>query len=52
MATWGGSTVDNMESIEEDEGGSGDGQEADDDDDECDDGQSYNSVEVIYLLLI
>ena len=31
MATWGGSTVDNLESIEEDEGNSGDGQEADDD---------------------
>ena len=30
MATWGGSTVDNLESIEEDEDGSGAGQEADD----------------------
>ena len=30
VATWGGSTADNMESIEEDENDSGDGQEADD----------------------
>ena len=42
MATWGGSTVDNMGSIDEDEGGSGDGQEADEDEDnaqQCDDGE-------------
>ena len=31
MATWGGSTADNLESIEEDENVSGDGQECDDD---------------------
>ncbi len=32
MATWGGSTVDNIESVEEDENVSGDGQECGDDD--------------------
>ena len=33
MATWGGSTAGNLESIEEDENGSGDGQEVEDEDD-------------------
>lgn len=33
MATWGGSTAGNLESIEEDENDSGDGQEVEDEDD-------------------
>ena len=50
MATWGGSTVDNMESIEEDEAGreqarrrqqqqNHDDEEEDEDQEECDDGE-------------
>ena len=43
MATWGGSTADNLESIEEDEDGSGAGQEAPEDD-EMDDGYPSDGI--------
>ena len=42
MATWGGSTVDNLIDIEEDENGSGAGQEADDDDEEEEDDGEFD----------
>ena len=42
-ATWGGSTADNLESIEEDAGDSGDGQEADDDN-QVDDGYPSDGI--------
>ena len=42
MATWGGSTADNLESIEEDENGSGAGQGPEEE--EVDDGGYYNML--------
>ncbi len=42
MATWGGSTVDNLESIEEDENGSGAGQGPEEE--EVDDGRWWLST--------
>ena len=45
VATWGGSTADNLESIEEDENDSGAGQDAE----EVDDGKLLNPVSIAFI---
>ena len=51
MATWGGSTVDNIEEIEENENDSGAGQEADGDEDDDGTNAKYTDGDGFHILV-